>query len=1114
MSDKKNEKKRTSFFGRLAKPEEEKPVLDEMSVVEDTMEKLIPNKTEEVSVSKLPEMTDSVDDETKVSAVFSDLSDADDLAKTSFLPDNKNYDQELNSYKKHQEDYQNDKISYDKILDEYETLYKSLDEEVRNFSDLNNQVESAHNLYQENLSDYHETKNDYEKDVKGYEFATSEKAKLDEELGKVKEELSRLHKQLEEISDAAKQSAQLYEDKTNENLENEADLKSKTTRLNVFNDDMELLSGRIEKLQARFEEEQPKYDELKDHYLFVNQIKNDYEILSLQFEKMQLQEDNAKQNLDEIQELLEENTNQLEVSTQVSNFTADPLINLEENYEGRKEKFLKIEHKYLELKARFDTESANFARIAKNYADLTNSDNANRVALHYVTEEYNSARAGLDKITEEIRPIEKSYLQEKAAFDIIDADYSKMSELVKSAKNNLTESQRRFDDSQRTYSKVEESYEYIRTQNGILKQNLSTKEAQYNEISNELEKVNTDYKNQADIFEPLDESLQASLKEQEELKEKLAKSAEEVESAQKAFDQSTEQVSDMMSLLAEVKLSMEALQTDRAEKAAIEKDFQAKADELKKMADESLTSGRERYALASSRYQNLISQFDAFSELHSGYSHSYQRIDKDYQKVSSLYRLAKDEYDSIERSYQAFISHGERVSSLYHEVMKAYEADKDYYDKVYAEYQKVQEQLKLVLADKDNYDLAILHVKTLLIQGNALTFPIYEATGHNYVDNFNLPTLMRTASDTLSLKEKPQFDSWMSTYTKVRGELVAAVNQFGASLNGYQEIYNHYVEVGGERLKTIDANQAAYTGIDLASYVEKLDNQVANWREEYEKREEAFAILLQSYTAYLEREKQLLNLVSVNSNIQEGIQSVIGLINSVPDYTDMYSTGYGDVSLLARYLGMNPSELTKPRSATELAQIFRDNYYRKSLDMIKTSVASFVKNLNLLKADYKEALKNLHKELSHFSITTEISISGIQLNGIINDGFDFEQYLESNVERNYENLRNAITEVSSIANVIRRAGGMSKVANRTIDTTVDNTMLLPDKSISMSESLMRTDIEIYIPKNMPIPIEPDEPTAAVTSPQAPMVLEDEPSYIYQIEMPVNLSVNINDLVKD
>ncbi|GAB2025658.1 hypothetical protein OfM1_17300 [Lactovum odontotermitis] len=1070
------------------KMEEQKTIEPQKSV--DPLEKL---KVEEPILSAGPETAEN--SKTNSSAL-------ENLALSSPRNDyTKNYTEELLQYQHHQHDFEVSKQNYDKILNEYETLKQGLNEKLTGFIVLSNTINAAKKIYDDEISDYKAGKSQYEEDLKGYRFASDERQNLQLKLTNLQAEFERRQTQLKEITAAATEAAAEFESKTNEKTEKEADLKSRADILSVATEDMELLSGRLDKLKAEFEAEEPNFEAAKDQYTFVTQIKNEYDTLSTQYAKMQVQEEAAKVNLDEVQNVLNQNKVKADVAEKIGDFTITPLSGTDERYQQEKSQFEKTESNYLELKERYDTEAANFARIEKNYSDLSNSDSANRVALHYVTEEYNSAKTLLNRVLDEFKPVEEAYHEQKAAFDVIDANYQKMSKMFSEARENLQTSQKQLDEAKHTYNKVEESYDYIQTQNGILAANLAAKEGQYKEIADDYETAVTKYEAERQKFDPLTASLKKSTQAHEGLQAKIEKAQRDRNEAQAAFDRSSEQLSDVTNLLAEVKQSFDDIKSDSDEKAAALEKLQKDADNAEDLAVKTLETAKVHYTDVSSKYEELVEQYDKYSEVHSSYGHNYKRIDQDYQKTASLYRLADDEYASISEAYQSFLDHGAYVSAMYSEVQKTYEADKDYYDKVYEEYQKVQTDLKAVQAKKQNFDQAAAHLKTLFIQDNSLTFPIYESTGHNYVDNFNLPTLMRTAVDSLSLKEKPQLDAWLTTYQKIREELAQAASGFALSLNQYQETYDKYLEVGGDRLKEVDANRAAYTGIDLAGYVAALDQQVADWMKDYETREKAFAVLLNAYTSYLDREQQLISLVSGNLNIQEGVQSVLSLINSVPDYTDMYSADYGDINQLVSHLGIAAAELTKPRSAEELKQIFRVNYYEHGLNLIKNNVSNFLRILNSLKVNYHDSLENLNKQIQHFQITTGISTDNIQITGIVNDDFDLERYLKSSLEKNYQLLESSVTEVSSLTNAIRRAGGLTKVANRIIDTTANDTLVFNDKPITMSESLMNTEVTINSPRNIPIPIEPDEPTAAVIEPKRPTEMMAKPDYIYQVEMP-------------
>lgn len=1088
-----SEKPKKSFFGNLFGGNSNTTKNEIKSKSESPEEEL----KSELENEKELESSEIVESE----SLSSDFFEPSEFKETVQEVTTEDYQIELVHYQEHQKEYRQEKSKYDKILEEYEGAKGTFNDLLIDFSDLTQQIRDAKGLYNVDFEDYNKHKNNYEEVKSAYEAAKEKHQELSKNFLELRNELGLKQIALDNLKKRAQSSAQNYENQIQVYAKNDQIVAQLTHQFDQFQAEFQELFDKFEVLTEKYEAEKPDYDRVKDRYDFATQLKNDYQTLSKQAEQMQIQEEMAEANFNEIKEVRDENQDKVEVSVRVRKFTEEPLSNLDTAFEEEDQKFYELESKYQVVKTQYDEESANFARIKKNYEDLNASENANRVALHYITEEYNSAEEALSKVVKEYKPLNRKYQKEQSVYSAISKNFNTLKTMIDEAQNNVEVSKQAATEAQKTYDKVEEAYNYILTQNGILKQNLATKESQYKDIEDDYVDIVALFEEAKVTFDPLNSEYQAMKEKHDTLELQVFNTRNDVRRAQSVLDQSKESLT---ALTEQFKIAKTDLEKKQEEIKVSQNHLSELENSVKETSSEiqnNLSRAKELYALANDKYVTIVKRYNDFMSVHTEYTNRYSVIAGEHDKVSSLWRLADEEFEKINQAYRTFEIHGNKVVDLYNTVMKKYRSDKDYYDQVYEEYTKLQKSKQNVIEKKQSFDFAAKNLKTLLVLNGNLTFPIYEATGQNYVDSYNLPSIDKKANGIVILKDKKQLNSWLSTYKPLHDTLNDAASLFSVALDNYSANYESYRQLVETRLPVNEDNEFAYTGIELSHYTQLLEDQVASWQKEYSLREEAFTSLIIAYNDYLDRETQLMNLVATNVSAQGGVQTVINFINSVPDFVDMYSATYGDINSLAQHLDINPSELTKPKSESALIQLLNDNYYHKAVSLIENNLSAFVNNLNALRPNYEQVLDRLRKELKHFEISTGISTNRIDITGVLNDDIDLEAYLNTGLKNNYERLCTAAKGTSSIVNVIRKAGALSKVANRTIDTTADSTLVFPDKPISMSQELLNTEVRIYEPKAIPIPVQPDKPSEATLAPTMPTGLPERPAFIERIEEP-------------
>ncbi|MDR0297404.1 MAG: hypothetical protein LBI11_01905 [Streptococcaceae bacterium] len=1011
------------------------------------------------------------------------------------------YNQELTRYQKHLETYRQEKTNYDQILNEYELAAHDFQAKLGDFLPDAKEMKDTKGLYDVDLSDYNNHRYSYNEALAAYDFSRKEQTEVSEKSQTLKIAADSKNAEVESVTEEATKIAETYETavnvvstRTQELTEKKADFDAKST-------EMEELSDKHQQLTEEINAEKPVFEDLKNRFEYADQLTNEYTTLSDQAKQMQEQEESAQSNFDEIRQVRRTRDDEVEVRAQIDQFSTTPLVALDAIFKDEKQKFETLAAHYDALKARYDQESANFVRIKKNYDDLNQSESINSVALHYVTEEFESAGAAMREIEASYLPVEKDYLKQKTIFEALNKNYMSIKEMASEARVNKEAAQNSALEAQRTYAKVEEAYRFVATENAMLKQNLATKEAQYNEIKDDYDALKWKFEEEKELYEPLSEAFQEAQRALRSAVLQTEKAHGEEQAAESALRLSENALEHVTQELAEAQKNLQQVQKEQQMLVTQNEAIEEKTQEVTRLVEQSLATANERYALTASKFQKVQHDFETFSQKYTNYTPRYHEVSAEFTQISSLYRLSKDEYATLERAYQSFDEHRSYISSLYEKVMSDYAADKDYYDSVYSTYSTVKASREEVLSKKKTFDVAAQNLKAMLVDANSLTFPIYEATGQNYVDRFNLPAVRQTAGNVTLLENKSQLNAWVSLFTSVRETLGHAASELSSALTTYQGDYNAYLSAGGERLRAIETNSVAYAGIDLGHYLAEVDTQVEAWKGDYTEREHAFAALAVAYSDYLDSENQLLNLVATSDGSQGGVQSVVNMINSIPDYLDMYSSTYGDISMLAQHLGVTVQDLTRPRTAPELQALVQENYYNRSVALIQANISGFVQRLNGLRASYETNLTELRRQLGIFSASTGIATNQIQVNSVLNDDINLADYLATGLTRNTEKLQAAVSDISSFVNLVKRSGQLNKVANRTIDSSADTTLVLPDKPIHMSQELLNTEITVNDLRMVPIPIEPDKPTEVEVAPISPTTLADMPEFVENAKSP-------------
>ncbi|XOW22405.1 hypothetical protein QK911_07955 [Lactococcus lactis] len=236
----------------------------------------------------------------------------------------------------------------------------------------------------------------------------------------------------------------------------------------------------------------------------------------------------------------------------------------------------------------------------------------------------------------------------------------------------------------------------------------------------------------------------------------------------------------------------------------------------------------------------------------------------------------------------------EIVQTQYQQEMQRYNADQELYNQVSQEFNHCLDLRNVVLKKDNEFENALNNLNQFIFKNNTLTFPIGEATGSNFIDEFNIPEI-EVSESSVKLTNKFELSQWTETYQNLYALVDSISKELKEALTEYQNQLSIFIKVGGRRVIDLGNSDIAYRGINIESYLERLAINFKEWQSEYVKREQVFSLLVKNYRQYLEESVKLNENIARMSESKNGLQEIINAINSLPNYMDIYSPSYRNV---------------------------------------------------------------------------------------------------------------------------------------------------------------------------------------------------------------------------
>lgn len=196
---------------------------------------------------------------------------------------------------------------------------------------------------------------------------------------------------------------------------------------------------------------------------------------------------------------------------------------------------------------------------------------------------------------------------------------------------------------------------------------------------------------------------------------------------------------------------------------------------------------------------NLTEQAKTWHDDYPQYSHSYKTILPEYTKVNSQLEKLSQQYEVVFNDYQNLNKSSEIVQTQYQQEMQRYNADQELYNQVSQEFNHCLDLRNVVLKKDNEFETALNNLNQFIFKNNTLTFPIGEATGSNFIDEFNIPEI-EVSESSAKLTNKFELSQWTETYQNLYALVDSISKELKQALTEYQNQLSIFIKVGGKRV--------------------------------------------------------------------------------------------------------------------------------------------------------------------------------------------------------------------------------------------------------------------------------------------------------------------------
>lgn len=1007
------------------------------------------------------------------------------------------YASKLKAHKLLLEKYIQQSDEYFKELADYKQIYVQLNINLKEFNLLSQKIANEKQNYTIQMSEYDEIKRNYAQCLRDYQEIAKEYERIIQDKEKAHKKFSEDSLALKKIND----EVQSLVDKKAEKNETFIDLKKQLAiEEEQFKSAQSGLNGIIsvyQLLKKNYEEKKVSFEEARKKYHHANIIKNDWETLTKDFEKTKSNKEKFEKNLISIEEKLKNIEEKANTSKEIYNFVESSLISMGDKYNEHKKSYEASAIAYNISKKTYDAEHAKYDELKANLDEMNSLSNPSQVIVGYITHDLEVAKRRVDVLSKDFYPLEEKYNLQKSIFEQISQSYKIVKKLVDEKKEKSSVSGEALSQTLEAQKKITMILEVLKSKYGLLNHQRGQSEEHFRVISKEYKQIEKEFQEEQQsygtikkdyiAFENRYNSVKASY---DDAKHKLAESEENIQIVEKAY-------SDISGLL---RVSIANKESILGQFKESEKDFDTLTKEKEKLdfeIEHKFFAVDEVYQKSEELYHQLSGQYESWQEEYPKYSETYKELLPKYQIVSDTLGKLNQKYETIFNDYKALEKSKETTSMQYQQEMQKYNSEQEFYNRVSLEFNKCIEVRNNALKKQNDFETALKQIKNFLFKNNTLTFPIGEATGYNFIDEFNIPEILEDDQD-LKLKNRTEFSQWLETYQSLYSIINNISKEFSQALNEYQKQLSIFIQIGGKQVISGGNTDIAYRGTKIEGYLERLEINFDSWQAEYFKREKAFALLVKDYKKYLDESIKLNNNISKMSDSKNGLQEIVDAINSLPSYMDVYSLNYRDVQFLAKALGTEVTELTHLRSEEELKEVVQKVYSEHILNLIDTNLDNTTKHFTEIRSNYDQSIINLKKQLDLLEKLTGIPTRKITIESSSPNDFDLKGYFKNALADNVKQLLSTITGSSSFINSVKKVSQFKRVQNLLSVNEGGNAIILPEIPLVFNEKNLDFSVVIANVKNIETPVKVEKLESTYLKPEKPDGLDEKPKYIEDI----------------
>jgi DNA repair exonuclease SbcCD ATPase subunit len=1012
------------------------------------------------------------------------------IGRSTYSSGLKTHKQLLERYLQHSEKYFDD-------LAEYKKGYFVLNRTLEDFNQLSQKIAGKKEEYTSEMVKYEEVKQKYEQSLKEYQEIT-------EEYENIIRDRETAQRKFEEHSLALKNiNAEVQDliDKKSEKNDNFVELKGKLViEREVFKATQSRLNGIIsvyELLKKSYQEKKETFEESRKKYHHANTIKNDWEMLIKDFEKTKSNKQKFEQNLQSIDEKIKNTEEEANTSKEIYSFVEPSLAAMEEKYKEHKKIYEAAAIAYNISEKSYDTEYGKYAELKENLEEMNSLKNPSKTVIGYITRDMDVAKSRVDNLAKDFYPLEEKFKLQKSVFEQISASYQLVKNLVDEKKDKSKVYNDSLSQTLAAQKKITMVLEVLKSKYGLLNhQRGQSQEAfkvisqEYDKLEREFQKEQSSFKSIKDDYVAFENRYNSTKQSYDAAKEKLAQSEENLEIVKKAY-------SDVAGLLRIATANKESILEKYKESEKELKNLTETKDGLKFEVENNFLALEETYQNGEQLYLRLKEQAKNWHDEYPQYSSSYKTILPEYTKMSNQLEKLNQQYEVIYNDYQTLDKSRESAQTQYQEEMQKYNSNQELYNRVSQEFNHCLDLRNNVLKKDNGFESALHNLNQFIFKNDTFTFPINEATGSNFIDEFNIPEI-EVSESSIRLTRKFELSQWTETFQNLYVLVESLAKELIQALNEYQKQVSNFMKVGGKKLTDIGNSEIAYRGTNIESYLNRLSNNFKEWQTEYENRERAFALLVKNYRQYLDESIKLNENIAKMSDSKNGLQEIVNAINSLPNYMDIYSPSYRNVELLANSLGTEVSDLTHLQNADELQETIHKVYLEHVQALVDENLENTITHFTEIRSSYDQSISNLRKQLDAMGKMTGIPTRRIVIESSLPNDLDLKTYFKSALDENVKELLSTITGSSSFINSVKKVKQFKRVQNLLSVNEGGSAIILPEVPINFNKKELEFSLVIATVKNIEAPNKVEKLGSSYPKPEQPDILTDKPSYIEDI----------------